>query len=478
MKKVLAVLVLFASAPAFAQSTQADAGSSPDAGSDVPAAAPDAGAASGSSMLDEIDAAAGAPVKVSPTQQAAPVAAPTPTARGFQSMNPDISVIIDTAAGFAQHAPYSLAGDDPDLKGGSKEHPAGITVQEAEVGFQSIVDPYFRADMFLTIPNLQGLEVEEAFVTTLALPADLQVKAGIFRSAFGRQNGQHLHLQDFTRRPLVNAAYLGTDGLRQPGVQLSWLAPTPFFLQLVAEAFSAAPPDDRSQFTTFGGGQRTDVTTTFEAKVFVPAGESLSLYGGLNAAFGRGNVPFTPSGDNTIPANLDAASQLYAADLYVKYKPPNEVGGYFNVAWQTEYFYRKLSTSSICTRDADNQCVNFTVPIGAGSLATRNDETDGGFYTQLVMQLARSWKLGIREDLLGVPTSDIQPRVNRVSASLTYITSEFARLRVYGEREDVTHGNTCNGVCTGLPSAQPNATNYMGLLQLEIAMGAHGAHPF
>src|SRR5205085_2812476 len=117
------------------------------------------------------------------------------------------------------------AGDDPVLRGGGADAPAGFAVQEVEVAFQATVDPYFRADVFLTIPNLSGVEVEEAAITTTGLPAGLQVKAGVFRSAFGRQNGQHLHLQDFTRRPFINAVYLGDDGLRAPGLQVSWLFP-------------------------------------------------------------------------------------------------------------------------------------------------------------------------------------------------------------------------------------------------------------
>jgi hypothetical protein len=37
-----------------------------------------------------------------------------------------------------------------------------------------------RADIFLTIPNLSGIEVEEAFLTTTHLPGNFQIKAGIF----------------------------------------------------------------------------------------------------------------------------------------------------------------------------------------------------------------------------------------------------------------------------------------------------------
>ena len=67
----------------------------------------------------------------------------------------------------------ALAGDDPKLKGGSSERPAGFTLQELEVAFQAVVDPFFRADVFLTIPNLKELEVEEAVVTTTSLPRGL-----------------------------------------------------------------------------------------------------------------------------------------------------------------------------------------------------------------------------------------------------------------------------------------------------------------
>src|SRR4051812_1875320 len=109
MKPLCFAVVLGVCAPAWAQVA--------DGGADVPAVeAGDAGAPSGSSLADELDQAAGAPAPSRPAVVAAPVA-PAPTAsRGFQSMNPDISVIIDATGGFAKHAPYSLAGDDPDLK--------------------------------------------------------------------------------------------------------------------------------------------------------------------------------------------------------------------------------------------------------------------------------------------------------------------------------------------------------------------------
>ena len=420
-------LALFA-APALAQSSQ-------DAPLDAGTVAP------GPSLLDEIDAAAGQPVKTSPAGPVAPVVPPpqqNPIARAFQSLNPDVSAIVDGDVGYFSAAPYSLAGDDPELRGPHSEHPAGFAVQEVEVALQAVVDPYLRGDVFLTIPNLSGLEVEEAMLTTTGLPGGLQVKAGTFRSAFGRQNGQHLHLQDFTRRPLINEAFLGGDGLRAPGLQLSWLVPVPFFLQWSAEAFSVGPPDDATHLTSFGGGKRTDLTYTTELKFFAPATEALSIYGGLNAATGL-------SASNTtgfIVAVPHTRTVLEGADLYVKYKPPNVSGSYFSLAWTTEYFLRELPE------------------LG---------QTDGGLYTQLVLQLARRLFVGVREDLLGVPSTALQPRVQRTSLSVTFALSEFARLRLYGERETQPASGT--GVFGGPES-------WAALLQVEASIGAHGAHPF
>jgi hypothetical protein len=384
------------------------------------------------SLLNEIDAAATGTTPSSP-----PVASPpSPVVRAFQSLNPDLSVIIDATGGYANIPSYSLAGDDPKLKGGSSDHPAGFTLQELEVAFQAVVDPFFRADVFLTIPNLEGLEVEEAVVTTTSLPLGLQVRAGVFRSAFGRQNGQHLHLQDFTRRPLINEAFLGPDGLRAPGVQLSWLFPTPFFLQLSAEAFSVPRPEDTGHLTSFGGGKPTDLTYTTELKAFVPVTNALSLYGGINAAFGKSTYP-----------RDGASTSVEGVDLYLKYKPPNVAGGYFSLAWTTEYFLRQVQ------------------PLAVGETVAE----DGGIYTQLVFQVARQWLLGVRQDFLGLPRSSLQPRVARTSLSVTFVTSEFARLRLYGELETAP--------ATG-QSTSSTTERYAAYLQLEVAIGAHGAHPF
>lgn len=388
---------------------------------------------------------------------------PPNLARGTQSLNPDLSAIIDANFGYQRRAPAFQAGDDPDLGAQQSTKALGPAVQEVELAFSAIVDPYFKGEVYLTIPNLSGLEVEEAFATTTSLPYNLQVKMGSFRSAFGRQNGQHLHVQDFTRRPLVNAAFLGDDGLRGAAAQVSWLSPLPFYLALFGEvrkpnapavptlAVADLPPPVHS----FGGGSASDLTFVGAAKAFFPLGEEVSAYAGLNLANGTSPGVFVANPNG--PANTLGAARgavLVGGDLYVKWKPPNVSQGYDSLAWQTEAFFRHFNAGN-------------SLP----------DEWDGGMYSQLVYQLSRRWALGVRGDLIGIPTSTVLGRTVRAATSLTFQPSEFARVRGYLEAENSGTGSDVSSQGQLIPTATPG-TAVAAFLQLEVSIGAHGAHPF
>ena len=467
------VLLLVALAAAPAQAETPDGGiADPDGGVAAQAGTPDGGqdADSLKRELEEAlrkDAAAkaaaqpgnpqpGLQVPATATGGAAPQ---VPLLRGAQSLNPDISAILDAEGGYQRRPLLFINGDDPLLRSEEGRKAAGFAVQEVELAFSAIVDPYFRADVFLTIPNLEGLEVEEAFATSTSLPWNLQLKGGSFRSAFGRQNGQHLHMQDFTRRPLINAAFLGTDGLRGPGAQLSWLAPLPFYLTLYGEAFSIGAPDQPEIGTTlsppvasFGGGDPTDLTYAAEAKAFFPFGDAWSVYAGVSGATGVSPGLFQPTDVAVTSFGVNRRSYLVGADLYVKWKPPNVAAGYTSVAWQTEAIWRHLDDSA-------------DLPGG----------WDGGLYTQVVVQVARRWFLGARADVLGIPASSSLGRMFRGSTSITFQMSEFARARWYLEGEPVASWVSVPGVA--IPAVQPPDSGST-FLQLEISIGAHGAHPF
>lgn len=350
---------------------------------------------------------------------------------GATLLNPAVSVILDSDFGYYgwhrsdfNAAGLPLAGDDPQSE--------GFGMQEVELGFQSAIDPYLEGALFLTIPDLNGIEVEEGYLVTTSLPWNLQVKAGSFRSQLGRNNTQHLHLQSFTRRPLMTALLFGTDGLRGPGAQISVLLPLPWFTTFFVEAFAIGAPSNAAMVTTFGGGGRADpenLTYTAVLEQYWDLAESVSLLAGLNFATGKSfQCP------NPMVACPEPRSYLYGGDLYFKWKPPNVVKTYASLAWTTEYFARTIA----------------------------GQQTEGALYTEPVMQFARRWYAGARLDITGLPDGLNVPRRYGYSGSLTFAPSEFSRFRGYVQE------------ITG--DAIPSSTVFF--VQAEVSMGAHGAHPF
>jgi hypothetical protein len=377
-----------------------------------------------------------------PPQVEAPVVAGVASqqnvrAPGSSLMNPALSFILDGSFGYyGVHAgdfaalDLPVAGDDP------SDTREGFGVQEIELGAQSAIDPYLEGAIFLTIPNLEGLEVEEGYLVTTALPANLQIKAGTFRSQVGRNNTQHLHMQNFTRRPLMTAPLFGADGFRGPGAQLSVLLPLPWFATVYGEAFSIAGSEDATGLATFGGGARMtpkNLTYTGVLEQFWELSESTSILLGANFATGR---VFDCMG--AVPCDVTLAtgprSYLYGGDLYFKWKPPNESKTYSSLQWTTEWFARSIA--------------------GGGP-------TEGAGYTEPVVQIARRFYLGGRFDLMGLPSGPNIPRRYGYAASLTFAPSEFSRVRLYGQE---------------LTGSGMSAT--VAFLQVEYSMGAHGAHPF
>jgi hypothetical protein len=399
------------------------------------------------------DAAATAPVPAAtPNMDAVPATAPTASGLpasnsqaavrppGSSLLNPALSVILDTYAGYygKNRADFEalrlpVAGDDPSA---ARE---GFGVQEVELAASAAIDPYLEGAMFLTVPNLDGIEVEEAYLVTTALPGNLQLKAGTFRSQVGRNNTQHLHLQNFTRRPLMTALLFGADGLRGPGAQASLLLPLPWFATFYAEAFSLGAPDDPTLVATFGGGEREtprNLTYTAVLEQYWDLGENTSLLLGLNFATGKLFDCPTTTCDPATPGALDGPrTYLEGGDLYFKWKPANVAQTYASFQWTTEFFAR-------------------TVADGG--------PTEGAGYTEPVVQFARRWYVGGRLDVTGLPSGKFIPRRYGYAGSLTFAPSEFSRFRLYAQ--ELTG--------PGVPSST------VGFLQAEFSMGAHGAHPF
>ncbi|MBT5715178.1 hypothetical protein HOI71_29285, partial [Candidatus Poribacteria bacterium] len=144
--------------------------------------------------------------------------------------------------------------DDADPAGRDDHEPAadvhshgsdeslGARVQEFELRLTSFVDPHVKADITLSTHGVADAELEEAFVTTLGLPGDLALKAGKFLGAFGKQNPLHTHQFPLVERPLAHDDLFGEEGLNEVGVEVSWLAPVDWFLDVVGGVYNGDNP--------------------------------------------------------------------------------------------------------------------------------------------------------------------------------------------------------------------------------------------
>lgn len=344
----------------------------------------------------------------------APAPKPATPVTSGALMNPEISVISTFAGTWRRReTPGFVAGDDAAAE--------GLTVQEVELSFAADVDPYFKARAFLTIPNLEGIEVEEAYLLSTSLPYNLLFKGGMIRSAFGRNNEQHLHMQDFGARPRMQVL-LGDDGLKAPAAQLSLLVPLPWYTVLFAEAL-----------TLPGAEGFADTSATLVLEQFFDLSATWSLLWGLNAA----SLVRSSEEEPDPMAPPPEREFLFATDVYLKWMPTNVARTYFWVAVTGEYAMRRLQDGG---------------------------DWDGAGYAQVVARVARRWRVGVRLEATGLPAGDLLPRTTFASAAVTFHPSEYSRVRLtYRHEEDPADSTFDDDVV---------------ILQLEGAMGAHGAHAF
>ncbi len=143
----------------------------------------------------------------------------------------DISTDVLLYAGGSSERDASLST----LQGGAHDpKQRGFTLGQAEISLSGAVDPFFTGEAHLLTsvnPNSgeTTFEIEEAFLTSSALPYGLQLEAGHMLTEFGILNPQHPHSWDWIDQPVVHSRMFGGDGLRQTGLRASWIAPTPWF---------------------------------------------------------------------------------------------------------------------------------------------------------------------------------------------------------------------------------------------------------
>jgi hypothetical protein len=348
---------------------------------------------------------------------------------------------------------------------GALNEKRGFNLNYAELYLYAPVDPYF--DLYATIPfSEDGSEVEEAYAVTRGLPFGFQFKVGKFRSSFGRLNAQHPRAWDFANQPLVYKVFLGDDGLKEKGVQLNWLAPTPFYLLFGVEVLQG---ENEQSFGTEGfkvntriNGSGTDITIGDTKKPNLYLGfvktsfdvGNISFLTGLSFATGHSRVNHLNTDD---PHAFAGKTKLYGFDLTAKYT----IDSYRDISLQGEYLYR----------DREGTSYRYN---NAGNLVTSSIERkQGGFYTQLVFKFDKRWRAGVQYNLInkndakrnGVKVN-LPDNLPAYYAMLEYNPTEFSRIRFQvGQNRAFFH------------DGKRETVNEF-ILQFNFAIGAHGAHPF
>jgi hypothetical protein len=337
----------------------------------------------------------------------------------------------------------------------------GFSLRNAEIAVDGAVDPYFKGfgNIVLKLDqnNQTSIELEETYVQSTSLPGNLQLKAGQFFAAFGRQNSQHPHQWAFVDAPVMLVRALGPDGLRNIGAQVSWLAPTPFYTEAFlgvfdsqgGTAFSFRNPGDPDALGVDRLHGRATVTGNLRGPgdlLYVPRlassfelTDQQTLVAGVSAAFGPND---TGSGMHT---------EIYGMDLYWKWKPADAHAGFPFVSWQTEALYQRFEA-------------------GADPAASLTSEVlhDWGFYSQVLWGFRERWVTGLRGEYASGDHAEYDPldvyrnERTRISPVLTFYPSEFSKVRL--------QYNYDHGALFG--------TDHSVWLQFEFLLGAHGAHKF
>ena len=418
-------------------------------------------------------------------QQRPPAQAPTPSSASVTSgtrFNPQISAILDgnfyqdTVDGggsdLLRNAYCPGCSSDGDAGHGEAGHShggaeQGFNIREAELYLSANVDPYFEATAIFSIAE-EGIETEEAFFATRALPAGLKLKAGKFFSGIGYINEQHPHQWDFVDQ---NLAYLNVFdfNLQDIGIQLTWQPALPVYTLFGIEiaqgdqerfGASVSDSDEREALGLNGTPTRPSLFTGF-VKVAPDLGYDDALQLGAWLAH-NGNHQAISQLDDGTEVGLEGDATAIGLDLVYRHDAPRSYGA-GDVVLQAEYLYQQKHTK-ITGTDTDGLAVETGAPV---------DFANDGFYVQGRYGFLPRWQLALRYDALGMTNrvsgvlDEAFGSSHRWSLVLSWTPTEFSRFRLQGSRADLLEDGDGNR----------EVFNYI-YLQYLISLGSHGAHRF
>lgn len=351
-----------------------------------------------------------------PTQEPAPTAL-TDVQTVNNVANPGLSKVFNPDTSVIGNF-LGKAGRANPYEFGSNAMRPPFELDEAEIAFQAFIDPYAKGNFFFSVTR-QGIDVEEGYANFVALPYDLTAKVGKMKAFFGKDNTWHTHVRPWVDQPLVIHNFFGDEGLNDRGVSVSKVINNPWnaFVEVTGEAFSGAVEN------VFERHSQNDLFYNGHLKVFRDISENSNIEVGTSLA--RGALAGADTGHN----------QFGGVDVTYRWKP----------------LQRGLYRSLIARFE------------GVTNDRSGFDRNLKGFYTSLDYQFAQRWFAGMRLDAADRPAGIDRFNDKGVSATITFWPSEFSQVR--GQLRHTRYGDA------------NRAVNEL-LMQLQFAIGAHGAHTF
>jgi hypothetical protein len=373
--------------------------------------------------------AAGAGQEPAPTPTPAPSPETTPPVEATPSPeatppSPEETPVPSPSGAAAPSATYfnpaiAVVGNFLAVTGKNEfEDRPSLEMRESEISLQAVVDPFARADFFVSVSN-DEVELEEGLITFTSLPADLLVKVGKFKAQFGKVNLMHTHVMPWADVPLPIVNLLGGDeGWNDAGVSIARIFPFgDTFSELTLQVFRGESEG------LFEAPSRNDLAYLAHYRAFRDFGDDHNLE--LGSTWGRGSNATTE----------DAKTTLENIHLVYRWKPLSGRP------------YRSFILRSELFRSRREQ------PEGR--------QSSRGFFVGGDYQLARRWFAGGRYEFSDRADNDgLRDRGEAVT--LTFWPSEFSQVRGEFRRRRYAGGITASE----------------GLLQLQFSIGAHGAHTF
>ena len=324
--------------------------------------------------------------------------------------NPDIAVIGD----FLGAAGRNTVNPSPALE-----------MHESEAAFQAVVDPYARADFFISFGQ-EGVEIEEGYLTFPAIPGGLLVKVGKQRAAFGKVNTLHNHVLPWTDRPLaINNLVGGEEGISDAGISVARLISNPWvFLEATGQVYRGDSGD------LFQSSKRGDLAYVGHLRGYQDITENTNI--DLGVSYSRGH---NASG---VTDGIDLGrfvTDLWGVDATVRWRPLQR-SIYHSFVGRTELIWSRRE-QPLSTQQAF------------------------GYFGSLDYQFARRWFAGARYDR-SEHADAASVHDSGGAFTLTYWPSEFSQVRGQYRRINYSEQTIANEL----------------LFQFQFSIGAHGAHPF